>query len=179
MFVMKVQKKEINVPCIQALCKYFWAFLIFDVTLEGLEVLTMGYEGEESWGIIAQLLTEKLRFSFIWVQCLIGSLIPLILLGIISLRKLKDNTVIMFASISSFLILIQVFAMRWNVVIGGQLFSKGLRGFTSYVPEFLGREGILVALILFALPFVTLYIMGLIFPLFKDEEGAEVSESSN
>ncbi len=103
-------------------------------------------------GIISQLIPGKLAFSFIWVQCLIGSLIPLILLGIISLRKLKDTTMMMCASISSFLILIQVFAMRWNVVIGGQLFSKGLRGFTSYIPSFLGREGILVALILFALP---------------------------
>ncbi|MEE8381686.1 MAG: hypothetical protein V3R78_07410 [Thermodesulfobacteriota bacterium] len=98
------------------------------------------------------MIPGKLAFSFIWVQCLIGSLIPLILLGIISLRKLKDTTMMMCASISSFLILIQVFAMRWNVVIGGQLFSKGLRGFTSYIPSFLGREGILVALILFALP---------------------------
>ncbi|MBW1839538.1 MAG: polysulfide reductase NrfD [Deltaproteobacteria bacterium] len=178
-FIMNVRGKTVNVKCVQSLCKYFWGFLILDLTMEGLEVLNMGYEAEESWGIISQLITGKLAFSYIWVQGLIGSLIPLILLGIISLRKLKDNTMIMFASISSFLILIQVFAMRWNVVIGGQLFSKSLRGFTSYVPEFLGREGILVALILFALPFVTLYIMGLIFPLFKDEEGAEVSESSN
>jgi Ni/Fe-hydrogenase subunit HybB-like protein len=178
-FIMNVRGKAVNAKCVQSLCKYFWGFLILDLTMEGLEVLSMGYEAEESWGIISQLITGKLAFSFIWVQCLIGSLIPLILLGIISLRKLKDTTVIMCASISSFLILIQVFAMRWNVVIGGQLFSKGLRGFTSYVPSFLGREGILVALILFALPFVTLFIAGLILPLFKDEEEAEVSESSN
>jgi Ni/Fe-hydrogenase subunit HybB-like protein len=178
-FIMNVRGKPVNVKCVQSLCKYFWGFLIFDVAMEGLEVLSMGYEAEESWGIISQLITDKLAFSFIWVQCLIGSLIPLILLGIISLRKLKDTTMIMCASISSFLILIQVFAMRWNVVIGGQLFSKGLRGFTSYVPSFLGREGILVALILFALPFVTLFIAGLILPLFKDEGEAEVRESSN
>jgi Ni/Fe-hydrogenase subunit HybB-like protein len=178
-FIMNVRGKTVNVKCVHSLCKYFWGFLILDLTMEGLEVLNMGYEAEESWGIISQLITGKLAFSFIWIQGLIGSLIPLVLLGIVSLRKLKGTTMIVLASISSFLILIQVFAMRWNVVIGGQLFSKSLRGFTSYVPEFLGKEGILVALILFALPFVTLYIMGLIFPLFKDEEGSEVSESSN
>ena len=35
-----------------------------------------------------------------------------------------------------------VLAMRWNVVIGGQLFSKSLRGFMSYKMEFAGHEGL-------------------------------------
>jgi len=47
-----------------------------------------------------------------------------------------------------------------------------LRGFTSYDPGFLGREGILVAIILFSLPFITFYIMSQILPIFKDEGGA-------
>lgn len=178
-FIMNVKGKVVNAQCIQALCKYFWGFLIIDVTLETLEVLSMGYEGEESWGIISQLITGKLAFSYLLVQGLIGSLIPLVLLGIISLRKLKDSTRIALASISSFLILIQVFAMRWNVVIGGQLFSKSLRGFTSYEPSFLGREGILVAIVLFSLPFVTLYIISLILPIFNDEGEAEASMSED
>jgi len=176
-FIMNVKGKEVNPQCVKALCKYFWAFLIFDVTMEGLEVLSMGYEAEEAWGIISQLLTGKLAFSFIWIQVLIGSLIPLVVLGIISLRKLKDKTMIFLASVSSALILVQVFAMRWNVVIGGQLFSKSLRGFTSYDPGFLGKEGILVAIILFSLPFITFYIMSQILPIFKDEGGA--SEGGN
>ncbi len=181
MFIMKMKKRKIDASCIQSLCKYFWGFLIIDVTLEILEVLNMAYEGEESWGIISQLITGKLAFSYILVQGFIGSLIPLVLLGIVSLRKLKNNTRIVFAFISSFLIIIQVFAMRWNVVIGGQLFSKSLRGFTSYTPSFLGKEGILVAIILFSLPFITLYIINLILPVFKDgtESKAGAGEGSN
>jgi Ni/Fe-hydrogenase subunit HybB-like protein len=175
MFVMKVKKQGINAPCIQALCKYFWGFLILDVTLEGLEVLTMGYEGEESWGIIAQLITGKLAVSYIWIQGLIGSLVPLVLLGIVSLRPLKDTTKIIFAALSAVLILIQVFSMRWNVVIGGQLFSKGLRGFTDYDLPFFGREGLLVALIIFSLPFITFYVSTLILPVFKDQGKTEAS----
>ncbi|MCK5011536.1 MAG: polysulfide reductase NrfD [Deltaproteobacteria bacterium] len=173
--IMKVSKKEIDTRCIQSICKYFWIFLIIDISLELLEVFNMAYEGEESWGIIYQLITGKLAFNYILVQGLIGSLVPLVLLGIVSLRKVKDSVLIVFASLSSFLILIQVFAMRWNVIIGGQLFSKSLRGFTSYTPSFLGKEGILVAIILFSLPFVALYIMSLILPIFKDEGGSEVN----
>jgi Ni/Fe-hydrogenase subunit HybB-like protein len=173
--IMKVSKKEIDTRCIQSICKYFWIFLIIDISLELLEVFNMAYEGEESWGIIYQLITGKLAFNYILVQGLIGSLVPLVLLGIVSLRKVKDSVLIVFASLSSFLILIQVFAMRWNVIIGGQLFSKSLRGFTSYTPSFLGKEGILVAIILFSLPFVALYIISLILPIFKDEGGSEVN----
>jgi Ni/Fe-hydrogenase subunit HybB-like protein len=173
--IMKVSKKEIDTRCIQSICKYFWIFLIIDISLELLEVFNMAYEGEESWGIIYQLITGKLAFNYILVQGLIGSLVPLVLLGIVSLRKVKDSVLIVFASLSSFLILIQVFAMRWNVIIGGQLFSKSLRGFTSYTPSFLGKEGILVAIILISLPFVALYIMSLILPIFKDEGGSEVN----
>ncbi len=39
---------------------------------------------------------------------------------------------------SAALILLGVLAMRWNVVIGGQLFSKSLRGFTTYKMELAG-----------------------------------------
>ena len=173
MLVMKIKKKAINVPCIQALCKYFWGFLIFAVTLEELQVLTMGYMAQESWGIISVLLSEKLWFSYNWLQVYIGACVPLVLLGIVSLRQLKDSTIITFAALSSFLILVQVFAMRWNVVIGGQLFSKSLRGFTDYDLPFLGKEGMLVALILFSLPFITFYVCSLILPIFKDEGESE------
>jgi Ni/Fe-hydrogenase subunit HybB-like protein len=173
MLVMKIKKKAIDVPCIQALCKYFWGFLIFAVTLEELQVLTMGYMAQESWGIISVLLSEKLWFSYNWLQVYIGACVPLVLLGIVSLRKLKDSTIITFAALSSFLILVQVFAMRWNVVIGGQLFSKSLRGFTDYDLPFLGKEGMLVALILFSLPFITFYVCSLILPIFKDDGESE------
>ncbi len=175
MFVMKVTKKAINVPCIYALCKYFWGFLILAITLEELQVLTMGYMAQESWGIISVLLSEKLWFSYNWLQVYIGALIPLVLLGIVTLRPLKDSTKITFAALSSFLILVQVFAMRWNVVIGGQLFSKSLRGFTDYDLPFFGREGMLVAIILFSLPFITFYVCSLILPIFKDEGEPESS----
>jgi hypothetical protein len=46
--------------------------------------------------------------------------------------------------------------MRWNVVIGGQLFSKSLRGFMDYKMEFAGHEGWFMALVLILLPFVIL-----------------------
>jgi predicted membrane protein len=59
---------------------------------------------------------------------------------------------------SATLILLGVMAMRWNVVIGGQLFSKSLRGFMSYKMEFAGLEGWLMSGLLLALPFIILTV---------------------
>jgi predicted membrane protein len=52
------------------------------------------------------------------------------------------------------LTLIGIFAMRWNVVIGGQLFSKSFLGYTTYKMAFATREGLLAAVVLMILPFV-------------------------
>ena len=53
------------------------------------------------------------------------------------------------------MIVVGVFAMRWNVVIGGQIFSKSMRGFReSYAPELFGREGIAMALLIFLTPYI-------------------------
>jgi len=49
--------------------------------------------------------------------------------------------------------------MRWNIVVGGQLLSKSLRGLRSpYEPEIFGREGVLMAIALVVIPFVILWV---------------------
>ena len=119
------------------------------------------YEKDESWHIISQLLTTLLEFSFITVQMIIGGLIPLILLAVVVLmnRYLHEKVRNTLATVAAFLTLIQVFSMRWNIVIGGQLLSKSLRGLRSpYEPEMFGREGVLMAIALFVAPFVILWV---------------------
>ena len=54
-------------------------------------------------------------------------------------------------------ILISVLAMRWNVVIGGQLFSKSFLGYTTYKMELVTREGLLAAIGLIILPLLFLW----------------------
>ncbi len=41
------------------------------------------------------------------------------------------------------MVLIGIFFMRWNVVIGGQLFSKGFHGFTSFKLGLAGIRGLI------------------------------------
>jgi Ni/Fe-hydrogenase subunit HybB-like protein len=165
----KLGAVKLDNSCMKSLYKYLWGFFIIDLTLELLEVLTMFYESHEEWAIISRLLTEKLMGSYVIFQLLLCSAVPMIALGIICLKELKDTTRNLLGLSASALILLQVLAMRWNVIIGGQLFSKSFRGLTTYNMEFLGREGFLVALILLILPFVTIYVFNLILPLWQDE----------
>ena len=54
--------------------------------------------------------------------------------------------------------------MRWNVVIGGQLFSKSFLGYTTYKMALVTREGLLVAIGLTILPLLFLWVLVKLLP---------------
>ena len=68
------------------------------------------------------------------------------------------------------LTLIGIFAMRWNVVIGGQLFSKSFLGYTTYKMGFVTKEGLLAAIVLTILPLVILWVLVKLLPPWPEEE---------
>jgi Ni/Fe-hydrogenase subunit HybB-like protein len=157
----KLKGKPADQPCVSALARQLWFFLILTITLELLEIVMMAYERSEEWLIVSDLLSTRLQFSYITMQLIVGGLIPLILLAIVVLlnRYLHERVRNVLTTSAALLCLLQVFAMRWNIVIGGQLMSKSLRGLRSpYEPEIYGREGVLAAIALFIVPFVILYV---------------------
>lgn len=171
MIISRLNQRAIDGECVQALSRWLWLFTILTVTIEQLEIVTLAYKQGEEWPIISTLLSDKLAFSFLVVQTVIGSLIPIILFAIVVLMKpfLTDPLRNTIAFIASVILLIQVFSMRWNVVIGGQIFSKSLRGFReAYIPELFGREGIAVAIAIFVTPFIVIAIFNRFLPLHTD-----------
>jgi predicted membrane protein len=60
---------------------------------------------------------------------------------------------------SGAMILLGVLMMRWNVVMGGQFFSKSFRGVMSYKMEFAGQEGWLISAVIMCLPFIILTVL--------------------
>jgi len=176
--VAKLNGRRIDGACVQSLAQWLWLFAILTFTLELLEIVSLAYEKSEEWVIIGELLGTKLAFSFIGIQMVFGSLIPFLLLGIVVLlrRYLTDPLRNVIAVSAALILLVQVFAMRWNVVIGGQIFSKSMRGFReSYSPELFGREGIVVAVVIFVIPFIIMAVFNRFLPLHlrSDEEGDE------
>ncbi len=167
--VTKIRKVPLEHGCLSSLTLWLLGFLSVDVVLEGLEVFTMLYESEESWGIISQLITEKIAISYFGIQFILGSVLPLFILGFIELSKLGEYVKTSIRVLSASLVLIGVFAMRWNVVIGGQLISKSLRGFTSYSPPLLGIDGIIVATVFMILPFIIFAVIVYFIPPWQEE----------
>ncbi len=172
---MTVRKHAIDHNCIKSLAHYLWVFLILDVALEMLEIISMKYESLEQIEIINTLLSEKIAFTFYVVQLTLGIFIPFILLLAAGLMKKRETLKMIMIAVSSVLVIIGVFAMRWNVVVGGQEISKSLSGTMTYVPKFFDIEGVLPAMIIFIIPFVILYVVTKILPPWKDME-EEVTE---
>ncbi|MDO9097235.1 MAG: NrfD/PsrC family molybdoenzyme membrane anchor subunit, partial [Candidatus Methanoperedens sp.] len=167
---MKLRKHAIDHKCLQSLAHYLWIFLIFDVALELLEIVSMKYESLEDIEIINRLLSEKIAFTFYGLQLTMGIFIPFILLLVAGIMKNRQTLKMIMIAVSSVLVLIGVFAMRWNVVIGGQLISKSLSGTLTYVPVFFSQEGVLPAIIILVIPFIILIVVTYILPPWKDME---------
>ncbi len=163
--VHKFKRWELDQKCVRALGKYLWGFMIFAVALELLELLSVAYQQTAEWHIIRELITEHLMVSYVYLQYLVFSLIPFLLLGATVLVKMRDKVANALIFVSAAMLLCQVILMRWNIVIGGQLLSKSHSGFTEHTPTILGKEGLLVAGVILALPFVVLWVFGKVVPL--------------
>ncbi|MDH3497374.1 MAG: polysulfide reductase NrfD [Gemmatimonadota bacterium] len=168
--------RKIDMTCLEKLAQFLFYALVVDFSLEALDFIHRLYEAEESIQILAQMVENRLFLSLIVLQLLFGTLIPLGLLAVFSPGLRKGGFVRASAELkqlvfltSAVLIQIGIFSIRWNVVIGGQLFSKSLRGLTVYKAQLLGIEGIGVTLALLALPFVILWVLVKIMPPWSDE----------
>ena len=180
MFATMVRSKPVNMPCMDKLATFLFYAMVVDFSLEMLDFIHRLYESEESIGILSQMIESRLFISLVILQILIGTLVPLILLAVHSPALWKGGLVkateemkrlIYFGS--AILVLIGIFSIRWNVVIGGQLFSKSLRGLTTYKLELFGLEGLLVAGALMILPFVILWAFIKIAPPWTDARPTE------
>ncbi|MCF6184722.1 MAG: polysulfide reductase NrfD [Bacteroidales bacterium] len=162
-----IRKKVQNMPTLDSIGKYLFYILIIDFTLESLDQIHRIYEANESFEIISMLVSGKLFFTLGIMQVTVGTLIPLLILGLFQFFKPADKIRKIAYFIISIFVLTGVFFMRWNVVIGGQLFSKSLHGFTTYNLGFGGQEGFLMALFWMIIPFGILAFLLLLLPPWK------------
>jgi Ni/Fe-hydrogenase subunit HybB-like protein len=158
-------------PCVRVMGRYLWGFMIVAVALELLELMSIAYKQTEEWEVLGELISRRLFISYVVLQFLVFSLVPFFLLGVTALFRLKDRVAGALTWVAATMLLFQVLLMRWNVVIGGQLLSKSMRGFTSYFPRLWEREGLITAGAIFTLPFVILYVFHRVVPLFPGAEG--------
>jgi Ni/Fe-hydrogenase subunit HybB-like protein len=162
-----------SVPCLDTMARYlFYAFLI-DFSLEMLDLIHRNYEADESLKTLNFMVHTRLYGSQILLQIVIGTLVPIGLLAMVQLVSMSVRAREGIYVIASALTMCGIFAMRWNVVIGGQLFSKSFLGYTTYKMGFATKEGLLPALVLMALPFLILWLLVTLLPPMKPDEAVE------
>lgn len=165
MIVSWIRKVKIDMECLDTIAKYLFYILILDFTLESLDQIHRLYEAEESFDIIKVLVGGKLNITLLVMQVFLGTIIPLSIIGFFQVYKPSEKIRKTAYFIIGILVLIGIFFMRWNVVIGGQLFSKSLSGFTSFNAVFSGLEGYFMMAVWLILPlFILTFLLWLMPP---------------
>jgi formate-dependent nitrite reductase membrane component NrfD len=159
MAITKLRKQTIDMRCVDSIAMYMFYIFIIDFSLEMLDLVHRIYEADESFNSLNFMVHTKLYFSQIVLQICLGTVTPLVLLFLTQVVKLPEVARKYMYVISGCLALIGVLAMRWNVVIGGQLFSKSFLGYTTYKMALVTREGLLVAIALTLLPLLFLWVL--------------------
>jgi len=171
MAIARLRGMEIDMRCVDTIARYLFYAFIIDFSLEMLDLIHRIYEADESFHTLDFMVKTRLYLPHVIVQIVLGTLVPLGLLALTQVVKLTDRARRGTYAVAGLLTLVGIFAMRWNVVIGGQLFSKSFLGYTTYKMEFATREGLLPAIVLMILPFVILWVLIRLLPPWGHDEG--------
>jgi len=173
MAFMKVKKMPIDMGCLDTIAKYLFYTFVIDFSLEMLDLLQRTYEADESFRTLDFMVHTRLWGSQVILQICVGTLVPLALLAANQLWRFSESRRKAMYLAASLLTMMGIFAMRWNVVIGGQLFSKSFLGYTTYKVGFAAREGLLSAIGLMALPFIIVVVLVKLLPPWAEGKPSE------
>jgi Ni/Fe-hydrogenase subunit HybB-like protein len=175
MLVSWLRGIRIEMSCLDTIARYLLYAFIIDFSLEMLDLIHRIYEADESFKSLDFMVHTRLYNSQIIVQIILGTVVPISLLALTQMISLTQRARRGIYALAGVLTLIGIFAMRWNVVIGGQLFSKSYLGYTSYKMGFATKEGLLPAILLLILPFVILFVLVKVLPPWPEGEEAEAN----
>jgi len=168
MLSSRLRGREIDIRCVDKIAQYLMYTFIIDFSLEMLDLIQRIYEADESFRSLDFMVHTRLWTSQVIVQILLGTVVPIALIALTQFLSFTEVARKRIYAIAGCLTVIGIFAMRWNVVIGGQLFSKSFLGYTTYKMSFATREGLLTAIVLMLLPFAILWVLVKLLPPWPD-----------
>jgi Ni/Fe-hydrogenase subunit HybB-like protein len=168
----KLQRTRIDMPCLDTIARYLFYVFVIDFSLELLDLIHRMYEADESFRSLDFMVQTRLFLSQVIIQIIVGTCVPLLLLGAAQIFRIGETIRKRLYVVAGALTLMGIFAMRWNVVIGGQLFSKSYLGYTTYKLDFATREGLLPSILLMLLPFAILWVLIKLLPPWQEHKAA-------
>jgi Ni/Fe-hydrogenase subunit HybB-like protein len=164
MVICMIRNEKMDLVCLDRSGLFLLVATIVDSAFEGLDYIHRIYQSEESIKILGELVSIKLFNSLVISQVILGMAAPIVLLSILRSRRIADQLRTLMYFVAVLLIEVGVFSMRWNVVIGGQMYSKSFRGLMAYKMELTGIESLLTAVVLLILPFIILTVLNYLLP---------------
>jgi Ni/Fe-hydrogenase subunit HybB-like protein len=186
MGVAFAKHRPIQMSCVDTVARYLLYAFVIDFSLEMLDLIHRVYEADESFKTLDFMVHTRLYTSQVILQIVLGTVLPIALLAMTQVVRLSERARVGLYTLAGILTLVGIFAMRWNVVIGGQLFSKSYLGYTTYKMSFATREGLLPAVVMMLLPFLILWGLVKLLPPWPAQDqsaarpgaGAEASVSA-
>ena len=160
---------RIDMRCLDTVASYLFYAFVIDFSLEMLDLIHRIYESDESFKTLDFMVHTRLYTSQVIIQIIFGTVLPIAMLALVQVGRFGERIRTRIYTAAGCLTLVGIFAMRWNVVIGGQLFSKSFLGYTTYKLDFVAREGLLPAALLMILPFVILAVLVKLLPPWQAE----------
>jgi Ni/Fe-hydrogenase subunit HybB-like protein len=179
MLMCRIRRQAIDMRCLDTVAKYLFYTFIIDFSLEMLDLIHRIYEADESFRSLDFMVHTRLYLSQVVIQILVGTVAPIGLLALTQVIRMAETRRKYIYLLAGCLTLVGIFAMRWNVVIGGQLFSKSFLGYTTYKMGFVAREGLLTAIILTILPFVVLWVLVKLLPPWPEKHSIAMSATAS
>jgi Ni/Fe-hydrogenase subunit HybB-like protein len=171
----RLRRVAVDEPCIKGMAYTLWGFAMATLVLEGLEFANIVYKAREGIDTIMEYVSGPLVIPFFVLQLGIGAVTPILILSFLFWRGVKGRALVVGITASACLVLLSVFMMRWNVVIGGQEIAKTGKGLVDYHMLIFHREGLAPALSLVAAPFVLLYVLTRLFPPWADAPAVQAA----
>ena len=172
------RREKIDMRCVDTVARYLFYIFIIDFSLEMLDLIDRIYEADESFRSLDFMVHTKLYLSHIVVQIVLGTVTPIALLAVTQVLRLGEMARKRIYALAGCLTMIGIFAMRWNVVIGGQLFSKSFLGYTTYKMGLITREGLLMAIVLTVLPLVILWVLVKLLPPWPEKNSGSLPNAT-
>lgn len=157
--ISMLRNEKPDMACIDKVSTYLLVAVIVDFSLEALDYIHRLYQSEESIKILGELVYLRLFNSLVIVQVLIGMAVPFAMIVFTKIARFNEDLRRLMYFVAALLLQVGIFGMRWNVVIGGQMYSKSFRGLMTYKMELTGIESLATAVVLLALPFIILSVL--------------------
>jgi Ni/Fe-hydrogenase subunit HybB-like protein len=156
----------------QGLLRYLVLFLLLDLFLDVVDVLTSAvpeYSQDPTYyGFHRLLLHGSFTVSYLGVQLGTGVVLPLLLWLVPAIRHSRWG-----GAAISLAVLAGVYAMRWNVVLGGQAQSKISAGTLSISVPWTGYDSVQTVIGVFAVAFLVFMLLAWVFPWRAGAQGQQ------